>query len=178
MENIQVVCRLRPLNEEEKARSEFVPWRVRQNTIEITRQDSATDAAAFKKPAKQTFAFDHCFGENTTNDQLYQATSRNVVMSCLDGYNGTIFMYGQTGSGKTYTMLGYNSKSGLYNTGGKQDINHGNEGIGDNMGIEGFEEKYPDYIYHSSQASFESNTGVLIQGLKEIFQSIEMVARA
>ena len=27
-------------------------------------------------------------------------------MSCIEGYNSTIFAYGQTGSGKTYTMSG------------------------------------------------------------------------
>lgn len=175
MENIQVVCRLRPLNEEEQSRGDFVPWRVKQNTIEITRQDSAGDTSPLKKPSKQMFSFDHCFGETATNEQLYQVTSKNVVMSCLDGYNGTLFMYGQTGSGKTYTMLGYNSKSGLYNSAGKQDINQGTEDLGDNMGIEGFEEKYPDYIYHSTQASFESNTGILIQSLRDIFKAIENV---
>ena len=29
---------------------------------------------------------------------------KNLVISCLDGYNVCIFAYGQTGSGKTYTM--------------------------------------------------------------------------
>jgi kinesin family protein 6/9 len=29
-----------------------------------------------------------------------------VVVSSLEGYNGTIFAYGQTGSGKTYTITG------------------------------------------------------------------------
>ena len=32
--------------------------------------------------------------------------SAQVVESCLEGYNGTIFAYGQTGSGKTYTITG------------------------------------------------------------------------
>ena len=35
---------------------------------------------------------------------------RPIVISSLDGINGTVFMYGQTGSGKTYTMLGDYSK--------------------------------------------------------------------
>lgn len=30
----------------------------------------------------------------------------DLILSALDGYNGTIFAYGQTGSGKTYTMTG------------------------------------------------------------------------
>eukprot|EP00816_Leptocylindrus_hargravesii_P003918 CAMPEP_0196820284 /NCGR_PEP_ID=MMETSP1362-20130617/74631_1 /TAXON_ID=163516 /ORGANISM="Leptocylindrus danicus, Strain CCMP1856" /LENGTH=92 /DNA_ID=CAMNT_0042199107 /DNA_START=169 /DNA_END=444 /DNA_ORIENTATION=+ len=29
-----------------------------------------------------------------------------MTMSCLAGYNATIFAYGQTGSGKTHTVLG------------------------------------------------------------------------
>jgi len=29
-----------------------------------------------------------------------------VIDSCFEGYNGTIFAYGQTGSGKTYTITG------------------------------------------------------------------------
>jgi Cdc6-like AAA superfamily ATPase len=35
---------------------------------------------------------------------------RDIVLSSLDGINGTIFMYGQTGAGKTFTMLGDYSK--------------------------------------------------------------------
>lgn len=29
-----------------------------------------------------------------------------MVLSSLEGFNGTIFAYGQTGSGKTYTIQG------------------------------------------------------------------------
>jgi hypothetical protein len=29
-----------------------------------------------------------------------------VVVSTLEGYNGTVFAYGQTGSGKTFTITG------------------------------------------------------------------------
>jgi kinesin family member 6/9 len=32
--------------------------------------------------------------------------AKDMVDSCFDGYNGTIFAYGQTGSGKTYTITG------------------------------------------------------------------------
>lgn len=32
--------------------------------------------------------------------------AEKVVVSSLEGYNGTIFAYGQTGSGKTYTITG------------------------------------------------------------------------
>lgn len=29
-----------------------------------------------------------------------------VIDSCFEGFNGTIFAYGQTGSGKTFTITG------------------------------------------------------------------------
>ena len=37
---------------------------------------------------------------------IYNSLIKRIVMSSLQGINGTIFMYGQTGSGKTFTMLG------------------------------------------------------------------------
>lgn len=32
--------------------------------------------------------------------------AHRIVLSALDGINGTVFAYGQTGSGKTFTMTG------------------------------------------------------------------------
>ena len=29
-----------------------------------------------------------------------------MVLSSLEGINGTVFVYGQTGTGKTFTMMG------------------------------------------------------------------------
>uniref|UniRef100_A0A3B5ABN7 Kinesin motor domain-containing protein n=1 Tax=Stegastes partitus TaxID=144197 RepID=A0A3B5ABN7_9TELE len=43
--------------------------------------------------------------EETTN-QLYQNIAKPLVVSTVEGYNGTIFAYGQTSSGKTFTMMG------------------------------------------------------------------------
>ena len=37
---------------------------------------------------------------------MYEQTVRKVVLSSLEGINGTVFVYGQTGTGKTYTMMG------------------------------------------------------------------------
>jgi kinesin family protein 6/9 len=31
---------------------------------------------------------------------------QDMIESCFEGYNGTIFAYGQTGSGKTFTITG------------------------------------------------------------------------
>ena len=52
----------------------------------------------------QTFAFDKVFDENTTQGDVYEATTRNLLDSVLDGYNATVFAYGATGCGKTHTI--------------------------------------------------------------------------
>jgi kinesin family protein 18/19 len=52
----------------------------------------------------QTFAFDRVFDENTTQADVYEATSKNLLDSVLDGYNATVFAYGATGCGKTHTI--------------------------------------------------------------------------
>jgi kinesin family protein 6/9 len=38
--------------------------------------------------------------------QVFERVAQPVVVSTLDGYNGTVFAYGQTGSGKTFTITG------------------------------------------------------------------------
>lgn len=38
---------------------------------------------------------------------MFEQSCQEIVMSALNGINGTIFMYGQTGAGKTFSMLGY-----------------------------------------------------------------------
>jgi hypothetical protein len=53
------------------------------------------------------FTFDTVYGQNSTQEKVYNTMARAVVDSSLQGYNATIFAYGQTGTGKTYTMEGF-----------------------------------------------------------------------
>ncbi|EEA06306.1 kinesin motor domain-containing protein [Cryptosporidium muris RN66] len=52
------------------------------------------------------YTFDHIYDESATNTLIFEELARDVVGSCLDGFNATIFAYGQTSSGKTHTMMG------------------------------------------------------------------------
>lgn len=52
-----------------------------------------------------SFRLDGIF-HNSTQDQVYDTVSSNIVTSALDGYNGTMMCYGQTGAGKTFTVCG------------------------------------------------------------------------
>ncbi|XP_054545509.1 kinesin-like protein KIF27 isoform X2 [Talpa occidentalis] len=54
----------------------------------------------------RVFTFDFVFGKNSTQDEVYNACIKPLVLSLIEGYNATVFAYGQTGSGKTYTIGG------------------------------------------------------------------------
>lgn len=57
-----------------------------------------------KRTKDQTFAFDRVFDENTTQQDVYEATTKGLLDSVLEGYNATVFAYGATGCGKTHTI--------------------------------------------------------------------------
>jgi len=57
-----------------------------------------------KRVKDQTFMFDRVFDENTTQNDVYEATTRRLLDSVLDGFNATVFAYGATGCGKTHTI--------------------------------------------------------------------------
>lgn len=66
-----------------------------------------------KKVKDQVFAFDRVFDENVTQTEVYEATTKNLLDSVLDGYNATVFAYGATGCGKTHTITGTSSQPGI-----------------------------------------------------------------
>lgn len=52
------------------------------------------------------FVFDKLFDVLTSQQEVYNNTTRPLLDSILDGYNATVFAYGATGCGKTHTILG------------------------------------------------------------------------
>ena len=55
------------------------------------------------------YQFDHfkqVFPMNVSQEKVFTTVAKDVVDSCFEGYNGTIFAYGQTASGKTFTITG------------------------------------------------------------------------
>ena len=66
-----------------------------------------------KRVKDQTFAFDRIFDENVTQAEVYEATTRSLLDSVLDGYNATVFAYGATGCGKTHTITGTAQQPGI-----------------------------------------------------------------
>ena len=66
-----------------------------------------------KRVKDQTFGFDRVFDENITQGDVYEATTKNLLDSVLDGYNATVFAYGATGCGKTHTITGTAQQPGI-----------------------------------------------------------------
>lgn len=66
-----------------------------------------------KRVKDQTFGFDRVFDENTTQGDVYEATTRGLLDSVMDGYNATVFAYGATGCGKTHTITGTAAQPGI-----------------------------------------------------------------
>lgn len=66
-----------------------------------------------KRVKDQTFSFDRIFDQNTTQGEVYEATTRGLLDSVLEGYNATVFAYGATGCGKTHTITGTAQHPGI-----------------------------------------------------------------
>ena len=66
-----------------------------------------------KRVKDQTFGFDRIFDENTTQEEVFEATTKDLLDSVLDGYNATVFAYGATGCGKTHTITGTTQEPGI-----------------------------------------------------------------
>ncbi|XP_044266431.1 kinesin-like protein KIN-7L isoform X2 [Tribolium madens] len=103
--NIQVAIRIRPLIATEHEKRLRAQWSTQNNTIYQVDNNGQKFGDAF--------SFDHIFGIDKTNSDIYDDIVRDFVDSSLNGLNSTIFAYGQTSSGKTYTMLGDKRQSGI-----------------------------------------------------------------
>lgn len=106
---VQVFVRKRPLKQEEVVkRREFdvatvLPGRPFPTRLVL---HSCMFQADLKTPFVNhvEFEFDHVFGEEAHNNEVYRLAAFELVLNAKQGGAGTIFMFGQTGSGKTHTM--------------------------------------------------------------------------
>ncbi|XP_049610036.1 centromere-associated protein E isoform X2 [Syngnathus scovelli] len=106
---VKVCVRVRPIikREEgvpsEQAAPVQVFWKTDKKSIHQIDDGSST----------KSFSFDRVFTPEETTNQLYQEIAKPLVVSTVQGYNGTIFAYGQTSSGKTFTMMGSDHVPGV-----------------------------------------------------------------
>ena len=117
-DNVKVIVRCRPLNSKEKSGGykEAVQCDEVNGRVLIERPNDPPKVFFFSLRyfhLYQSFTFDHVFGKDSRQVDVYNLTSRPIVDFVCEGYNGTIFAYGQTGTGKTFTMEGVRSNPEL-----------------------------------------------------------------
>lgn len=112
--NIQVVVRVRPLNEKEKRISEPIVSVHEEKVVLV--KDPGHFADNYMRKARlrdRKYAFDVCCDPDSTNAQVYERTARNLIDNVLQGQNASVFSYGATNSGKTYTLFGTPEQPGI-----------------------------------------------------------------
>ena len=77
---------------------------VDEDTQNLSHWESRTPGRKYCKNFQ--FRFDRVFDETSTNSEVFEAVTKNLILSFMEGYNCAVFAYGATGSGKTHTMLG------------------------------------------------------------------------
>lgn len=97
-DKIKVSVRVRPLNSREQGCK--IVWKISAENIDELKDDGVTPTGT------NNFTFDYVFSPEMDTAEVYRLQCSDIVVGCMEGYNGTIFAYGQTSSGKTHTLLG------------------------------------------------------------------------
>ncbi|KAM4579174.1 centromere-associated protein E [Fundulus diaphanus] len=106
---VKVCVRIRPVvAREERAASEKA-----QPVQLFWKADKKSVCQIDDGNSSKCFSFDRVFTAEESTSQLYMDIAKPLVVSTVEGYNGTIFAYGQTSSGKTFTMMGSDRNPGV-----------------------------------------------------------------
>ena len=104
---IRVVVRKRPANHREFAQNDIdIITTEGKNTIIVKELKNKVDLTKYIEEHK--FTFDRAYGDNSTNQMIYNEMLKPMIEAAFNKTKITCFAFGQTGSGKTYTMLGNN----------------------------------------------------------------------
>lgn len=94
-DNIKVVVRCLPSSSDEINAGYATVVAVNAVQRTMTVKDPSSEAS-------KVYTFDHAFGSDSTQPDIFNEVARPIIDNVLEGYNGTIFAYGQTGSGKIF----------------------------------------------------------------------------
>ncbi|CAH2318866.1 kinesin KIF18B isoform X2, partial [Pelobates cultripes] len=121
--NVSVVVRVRPPNSREQEGNQSSVVQVVDDSILIFDPDEPDTSGVFsslkgydgvkRKGKDLKFIFDRVFGENATQQDVFEHTTKEILDGVLNGYNCSVFAYGATGAGKTHTMLGTAADPGV-----------------------------------------------------------------
>ncbi|CAH1956477.1 unnamed protein product [Acanthoscelides obtectus] len=108
-ERLMVAVRIRPLKPDDTTRCLYA---VDKKHI-IVEDTDKFDVTRQKRSLDKRYSFDVVFGEDSTQEDVYEVTTSRLVKDVLNGYNATVFAYGPTGAGKTHTMVGDANQPGI-----------------------------------------------------------------
>ncbi|CCH45771.1 Kinesin heavy chain [Wickerhamomyces ciferrii] len=99
--NIKVVARFRPLNNQE----------MNAENLSSSPSSSSSSSVEFLDPESlsinnEFYTFDKVFDPQCSQSMIFDYSVAQTVDDLFKGYNGAVLAYGQTGSGKSYTMMG------------------------------------------------------------------------
>lgn len=123
--NIKVVVRVRPPNAKELDMNHRIAVDVIDDQL-LVFDPKEMDMPFFyqgvkqpnrgflKRPNKELkFVFDQVCDQNTSNRDVFNVTTKEMLPSLMEGYNCSVFVYGATGAGKTFTMIGSKDEPGI-----------------------------------------------------------------
>ncbi|KFO30525.1 Kinesin-like protein KIF19 [Fukomys damarensis] len=85
-----------------------------QMVVLMDPMEDPDDILRAHRSREKSYLFDVAFDFTSTQEMVYQATTKDLIEGVISGYNATVFAYGPTGCGKTYTMLGTDHEPGIY----------------------------------------------------------------
>lgn len=112
---LMVALRIRPLTPEEAERGSEIVAHAVEDSVVVLRDptDDPDDILRAKRSREKHYVFDKAFDATSTQEEVYNLTTKDLIQSVTEGYNATVFAYGATGAGKTYTMLGTDYEPGI-----------------------------------------------------------------
>ena len=95
----QVALRIRPMAEDEIMQgAQPAAYKVENNMVVLLDpSDDPDDILRANRSREKQFVFDITFDGNCTQQDVFQATTRDLIPNVTNGYNATVFAYGPTG---------------------------------------------------------------------------------
>jgi kinesin family protein 18/19 len=98
--NVLVAVRVRPLMKHDLIKKSCV--RVLETNVVVIMDPALEkpDVLRVNRTREKQYAFDYVFDPASSQETVYNKTTKFLIHGVLDGFNATVFAYGQTGSGK------------------------------------------------------------------------------
>ncbi|KAG9352705.1 hypothetical protein JZ751_021119, partial [Albula glossodonta] len=175
--HVKVVVRVRPENSKEQegnykkivhvVDNHMLIFDPKEQDLTFFRAQRLRNRDVNKRPNKDLkFVFDCVFGEDSSQLDVFNSSTREILDGILNGYNCTVFAYGATGAGKTHTMLGSENNPGVMYLTMKELFNRIDE-VKDEKIFDVYNEQIRDLLAKSGPLAVreDSTRGVVVQGL-------------